>query len=355
MLFGRALQGSAFFRRSGLRAAAPAAVSALVSVFGDTTCSALISGFLCLLLHLYCSQRSTTSHFVTHTRHKVLERVRSVRGGAPEPARERESAPGPARGTRACDLPRVSRRTRAQSRAVRPPADRPTPDTRRGATTSPGKRILKRIIDMKPRRQTLHGPRSDCSTVTGQVGCSPHAVGSGGTLRCRLRSTVRLYTVAQDARRAQQPAGRAGGCRLYRLYDSRPRQALARRCQHHRPPQHDACPARYAPQDPANPQTNCAIAMGGMAALAALHRKAPEPFLSPPAHRMRNGRNLARAVIIMIEGIIAHATFDDARRVDPRATQHMGTWAHSLKPFSHAHISLDGAVPPQLRTSVGWP
>ena len=40
--------------------------------------------------------------------------------------------------------------------------------------------------------------------------------------------------------------------------------------------------------------------MGGMAALAALHRKAPEPFLSPPAHRMRNGRNLARAVIISV-------------------------------------------------------
>ena len=138
MLFGRALQGSAFFRRSGLRAAAPAAVSALVSVFGDTTCSALISGFLCLLLHLYCSQRSTASHFVTHTRHKVLERVRCVRLSCLAAAASGVSPPGspvppggkrPARATAvprpACDLHRVSRRTRAQSSDVRPPRTAP--------------------------------------------------------------------------------------------------------------------------------------------------------------------------------------------------------------------------------------
>ena len=138
MLFGRALQGSAFFRRSGLRAAAPAAVSALVSVFGDTTCSALISGFLCLLLHLYCSQRSTTSHFVTHTRHKVLERVRCVRlsclaaargvaPGVPGPARRH--APGPRDGRAATRVRPPPRLPPYASTKSRRPAARGPPHT----------------------------------------------------------------------------------------------------------------------------------------------------------------------------------------------------------------------------------
>lgn len=126
MLFGRALQGSAFFRRSGLRAAAPAAVSALVSVFGDTTCSALISGFLCLLLHLYCSQRSTTSHFVTHTRHKVLERVRSGARGSASGERARERARARARDPRVRPPPRLPPYASTKSRR---PAARGPPHT----------------------------------------------------------------------------------------------------------------------------------------------------------------------------------------------------------------------------------
>ena len=84
-----------------------------------TTCSALISGFLCLLLHLYCSQRSTASHFVTHTRHKVLERVRCVRLSSPPRRRgDRGVAPGvPGPARRQAPGPRDGR---AATR-VRPP------------------------------------------------------------------------------------------------------------------------------------------------------------------------------------------------------------------------------------------
>lgn len=82
-----------------------------------------------------------------------------------------------------------------------------------------------------------------------------------------------------------------------------------------------------------------------------------EPFLSSSAPSAE--RVLARVGIIVIEGIVALATFDDARRVGPRATQYMGTWTHSLKPLGHAHITLYGAVPTPLRAtsvySVEWP
>ena len=152
MLFGRALQGSAFFRNPVCARLLPSASLLSFGLWRITTCSALISGFLCLLLHLYCSQRSTASHFVTHTRHKVLERVRCVRLSCLGPRRRAGCRP---------------RGPRSRPAASARPARRPCRDPRATSTASPAVREHK--VATSGRRgppHTGHATRRDDESRT---------------------------------------------------------------------------------------------------------------------------------------------------------------------------------------------